>query len=106
MEDVSQCIKNIRAIALQEKANGNKAINAPKCRIIKNPAISLLNVSLGFMCLSVGTAFFSNRLLRTFNFPQLVTILTLKIQIICKTYVIFWNKEVCPDGIYLLIYGF
>ena len=47
-------MKNINATALQEKAKGKKANNAPRWRKIKKPAMSLLNVSLGFTRDKVG----------------------------------------------------
>ena len=71
MEAVSQCMKSIRATALQEKANGKTANNAPRCRKRKNPAIFLLNVGLGFTLLSVGIVLFLNKLQECLIFSNL-----------------------------------
>lgn len=54
IDAVSQCMKNIKATALQEKAKGKKANKAPRCRKIKKPVIPLLNMSLGFTRDKVG----------------------------------------------------
>ena len=47
-------MNNISATALQEKAKGKNANKAPRWRKIKNPAMPLLNVRLGFTRDKVG----------------------------------------------------